>query len=160
MCNELTRESFDRPFSFIKLFGRKQQIQLVAAIKHVFQSTSPTRGDDSTEPTPDAVRSYFNPRPLREGTTRHKQRGAEDDAYFNPRPLREGTTAFASTRLSLTRFQSTSPTRGDDKEASERSRQEEDFNPRPLREGTTGAAAWSACTSHYFNPRPLREGTT
>ena len=46
MCNELTRESFDRPFSFIKLFGRKQQIQLVAAIKHVFQSTSPTRGDD------------------------------------------------------------------------------------------------------------------
>ena len=49
MCNELTRESFDRPFSFIKLFGRKQQIQLVAAIKHVFQSTSPTRGDDQIE---------------------------------------------------------------------------------------------------------------
>lgn len=32
---ELTRAPFDRPFSFIKLFDRKQQIQLVAAIKHV-----------------------------------------------------------------------------------------------------------------------------
>ena len=205
MCNELTRESFDRPFSFIKLFGRKQQIQLVAAIKHVFQSTSPTRGDDDLAEVLKFVdgisihvpyergrrpacaacsrRWYFNPRPLREGTTCSKPQNTRgchkfqstsptrgDDpwmpsrlpqtANFNPRPLREGTTISIVKRTDIFKFQSTSPTRGDDSYVDlvlDRAIGFQSTSP------TRGDDPWywgCARLSAYFNPRPLREGTT
>ena len=115
MCNELTRESFDRPFSFIKLFGRKQQIQLVAAIKHVFQSTSPTRGDDDLaevlkfvdgisihvpyergrQPAADLFGAYLSIS-IHVPYERGRPLSFSDwlpISHFNPRPLREGTTA-------------------------------------------------------------------
>ena len=204
MCNELTRESFDRPFSFIKLFGRKQQIQLVAAIKHVFQSTSPTRGDDrsrksgmqnnvpfqSTSPTRGddggCVVVCMSRRisihvPYERGRPRTATaRGPS--LYFNPRPLREGTTHPTAARTSLGLFQSTSPTRGDDAYSVSNGWERIDFNPRPLREGTTGdyfriryhrpisihvpyergrlKRQHRGRLGRDFNPRPLREGTT
>ena len=106
------------------------------------------------------ARLDFNPRPLREGTTRGGFAGREQRGYFNPRPLREGTTI----------------------EPSSRAVQQPDFNPRPLREGTTKyvLSGWWECSISIhvpyergrlrppigdecagdFNPRPLREGTT
>ena len=181
MCNELTRESFDRPFSFIKLFGRKQQIQLVAAIKHVFQSTSPTRGDDrsrksgmqnnvpfqSTSPTRGddggCVVVCMSRRisihvPYERGRTRTATaRGPS--LYFNPRPLREGTTHPTAARTSLGLFQSTSPTRGDDSSGNIEGSWVEISIHVPYERGRPACPLIpSACAN--FNPRPLREGTT
>ena len=182
MCNELTRESFDRPFSFIKLFGRKQQIQLVAAIKHVFQSTSPTRGDDDLAEVLKFVdgisihvpyergrrpacaacsrRWYFNPRPLREGTTPGTgvvQGSAPISIHV---PYERGRRWFQRTFDSRIQFQSTSPTRGDDLLLFPPNHTPNYFNPRPLREGTTCRLESSSRFRTHFNPRPLREGTT
>ena len=45
----------------------------------IFQSTSPTRGDDDTLDMVQELRCYFNPRPLREGTTHERQARAALD---------------------------------------------------------------------------------
>ena len=102
-----------------------------------FQSTSPTRGDDMPPVRPVAPRRYFNPRPLREGTTNVYFANMQINEDFNPRPLREGTTFYDELKQYRSPFQSTSPTRGDD----------------------INLAASITCLP-YFNPRPLREGTT
>ena len=205
MCNELTRESFDRPFSFIKLFGRKQQIQLVAAIKHVFQSTSPTRGDDDLaevlkfvdgisihvpyergrQPAADLFGAYLSIS-IHVPYERGRPLSFSDwlpISHFNPRPLREGTTAkreeaYKSLQISIhVPYERGRPLLCDLVDLAfcisihvpyERGRRPACaacsrrwyFNPRPLREGTTRTWTWYLIALLDFNPRPLREGTT
>ena len=93
-----------------------------------FQSTSPTRGDDSRRCRMERATRYFNPRPLREGTTVHAVGGGGGFVDFNPRPLREGTTrCLLASELEAI-----------------------DFNPRPLREGTTFLHAASSSSPFEF----------
>ena len=148
----------------------------------LFQSTSPTRGDDFDMRDDSAAQwisihvPYERGRPAANGYTydgiifqsTSPTRG--DDLqircvalelyiFQSTSPTRGDDLALMSISRSVP-FQSTSPTRGDDGFHRRPRRRGPNFNPRPLREGTTARRASSTCLLSDFNPRPLREGTT
>ena len=125
-----------------------------------FQSTSPTRGDDRCPHGELGEVHDFNPRPLREGTTHPLVDDAQAELISIHVPYERGRLAATGststgTEISIhvpyergrricytvgsrrSRFQSTSPTRGDDMPPPIRCTRWRHFNPRPLREGTT-----------------------
>ena len=146
----------------------KSTSTLVASI---FQSTSPTRGDDNHQG--DAGHGvhisihvpYERGRQVR---VRHRiececisihvpyergrqERGKKADGlieFQSTSPTRGDDRPGAYPANATSRFQSTSPTRGDDAQRRHRRLPPCNFNPRPLREGTTARYCMHNSVSH------------
>ena len=126
----------------------------------LFQSTSPTRGDDPLElPLRVARRTISIHVPYERGRRSALPRCLRTP-YFNPRPLREGTTVLMTLEtFARIVFQSTSPTRGDDVIETIKWERDSISIHVPYERGRRTARQGLGRPAD-FNPRPLREGTT